>query len=194
MVDTRYIWLEGKEAELQRYKVISRGRCTAASLQRYGSSVGGGALYMLCMLYILHYVHEGRAAWHRRCRGAVVKIQTRHAVYVRCTGRIDESASGRKRRDWARGGIGGKYIGWDVYIPPTMSITPRVTRRLYERMQLAPDVKRRTPVSKFDGATRAPSVTSEISRSFFPSPFPARYFARYILPSPKRSFPDVNKI
>lgn len=52
-----------------------------------------------------------------------------------------------------------------------MSITPRVTRRLYERMQLAPDVKRRTPVSKFDGATRAPSVTSEISRSFFPTPF-----------------------
>lgn len=53
-----------------------------------------------------------------------------------------------------------------------MSITPRVTRRLYERMQLAPDVKRRTPVSKFDGATRAPSVTSEISRSFFSLPLP----------------------
>lgn len=59
----------------------------------------------------------------------------------------------------------GKYIGRDVYIPPTMSITPRVTRRLYERTQLAPDVKRRTPVPKFDGATRARSATSEISPS-----------------------------
>lgn len=47
----------------------------------------------------------------RRCRGAVVKIQTRHAVYIRRAERIDEGASGRKRRDWARGGIGGKYIG-----------------------------------------------------------------------------------
>ena len=40
-----------------------------------------------------------------------------------------------------------------------MSITLRVTRRVYERVQLAPDVRRRTSVSreKLDGATHQPS-------------------------------------
>lgn len=39
-------------------------------------------------------------AWHRRCARTVVKARTNvhHAVYIRCTGRIDESARERKRK------------------------------------------------------------------------------------------------
>lgn len=75
-------------AELQYYKVISRRRYTTASLQRYSSSVGGGALHYV-MYYILcvsHYMHEEKAArrgvawrgvaWHRRCAKTVVKART----------------------------------------------------------------------------------------------------------------------
>lgn len=122
-------------------------------------------------MYILrdHIMYARRRRRRRRCREAETLTHTQHRVH-KIHG---ENRRGERERERCRGErIGGKYIGWDVYIPPTMSITPRVTRRLYERMQLAPDVKRRTPVSKFDGATRAPSITSEISRSFFPS-YPA---------------------
>lgn len=50
-----------------------------------------------------------------------------------------------------------------------MSITPRVTRRLYERMQLAPDVKRRTSVPKFDGATPGPDPSGAQPPKYPPS-------------------------
>lgn len=63
--------------------IISRRRYTTASLQRYSSSVGGGALHYV-MYYIFrvsHYMHEEKAArrgvaWHRRCAKTVVKART----------------------------------------------------------------------------------------------------------------------
>lgn len=73
-----------------------------------------------------------------------------------------------------------------------MSITPRVTRRLYERMQLAPDVKRRTSVPKFDGATPGPDPSGAQPPKYPPSlpslaprPLPplARHHFYPILPS-----------
>lgn len=59
---------------------------------------------------VLRYVHEEKAAWHRRCRGGE-DTNAPHGVHK---GRIDENASERGREkieERARGGIGGKYIG-----------------------------------------------------------------------------------
>lgn len=112
------------------------------------------------------YVHSADSAFAYSTRGrapvCVSVVCTIRRWYISNVHRSREKERDRERK---RKRTVSKYIGWDVYIPPTMSITPRVTRRLYERMQLAPDVKRRTSVSKFDGATRAPSITSEISPS-----------------------------
>lgn len=93
-----------------------------------------------------------------------------------------------------------------------MSITPRVTRRLYERMQLAPDVKRRTSVPKFDGATPGPDPSGAQPPKYPPSlpslaprplpPFPLSPDTIFIpsslptslLPVFRQTFPDLTPI